>query len=172
MTRQVTFSTKIPKGIKHPNEGEKTYFMEKIWNFIYENYPSTSFVKATLDKKYENIPFDFDLPLGTDYPKLHTIRKGFRNKVGDKIRPMIWAGIPYHKTPEGDWKYQFAPELPIMSIYHFSKRGPGFFVNEKPVSDTELEVIARNDGLSLEDFKAWFSNDFEGQIICWGNVRY
>jgi hypothetical protein len=35
-------------------------------------------------------------------------------------------------------------------------------------------VLAKNDGLSHDDFKDWFSKlPFSGQIICWNeNVKY
>lgn len=46
------------------------------------------------------------------------------------------------------------------------------FIDGKPYYQHEpiIERLARNDGLSLEDFTAWFGypkGDFTGQIICW-----
>ena len=34
--------------------------------------------------------------------------------------------------------------------------------------DTTIEKLAKNDGLTVEDFYSWFGNKFfDGQILCW-----
>ena len=111
-------------------------------------------------------------------PKLHTIRQGKKHKVGDRIKPMVWAGRPYNKTVEGLWKIQFAPPLELVEVYDFELKDGLFFINNELYaynsSIEALDKLAMNDGLFQGDLLEWFRypKDFSGQIICWGHAKY
>lgn len=176
--RQVTFSRTFPA--THPKKGEPTYFVEKIWKWIYEsnqfNYPLLELLK------YQNLYHEhFKLQQTVGFlkfdSKFHTIRKGKRFKVGDFIVPMVWAGRPYHKTADGKWKIQFAPPLELVKVYDFEiKEGSNIYINNVYFPSRKLIYIAQNDGLKLSEFGHWFNihkgHDFSGQILCWGDISY
>ena len=117
-------------------------------------------------------------------PKLHTIRE-------DKSDS--WkAGRPIHFVINNRSKnrYQFAPEIPAVSeqkieIKHIPGNAQinidGNFYGEifhHGLDDIyewteDLEQFAINDGFdSLEDFFAWFNEDFKGKIIHWTELKY
>ena len=81
MSKVLTFSTKFPKG--HPKSGEKTFFVEKIWESIYMDYVGGE----GFHDVYSLFP---SIGLHGIYPpKHHTIRAGHRFKVGDYFTPKI-----------------------------------------------------------------------------------
>lgn len=106
--------------------------------------------------------------------KIHTIRKGNAWEVGDPFEPRRWSGAPY-RSPQvalceaktvtavyplelcGAWWHL---ELPDNSVLCFNRESE------------MMALLAKNDGLSVEDFMAWFPEDFEGQIICWTGRPY
>ena len=102
--------------------------------------------------------------------KKHTIRSGNRWKVGDKFSPRIWIGRPRYTTQR-----IIADDKTVLKIWSFTRDlfAPKFYLNGHPVSEQLLSEIAANDGLTVDDFKAWFNKPFEGQIICWNeSVNY
>jgi len=121
-------------------------------------------------------------------PKHHTIRAGNRFKVGDKFSPRVWSGKPYQSkqiiiAPDievkkvWDFKIQFDADYLCISIDNW----PFYEENSTMVTQPEaLETLALNDGLTVEDMKAWFGihpkkkgKNFNGQIICWNeNIEY
>ena len=150
MSRVITFSKYFPA--YHPRIGEPTLFVEQIQGGL----------------------------------KVHTIRAGNRWKVGDKFSPRIWAGKPY-RTPQ----LTIAPDMEIKKVWDYEvKINPSgveqWFINGTMVSESNdymqqwfnaglIELIARNDGLTLQDFLNWFKHpsNFKGQIICWNeNINY
>jgi hypothetical protein len=179
--REVTFSRHFPA--YHPNKGEKTNFVEKITSYnvlqdiqqekltgvIIPNFVA-EIEKADFLKKRKDIIEHY---LKVYPPKLHTIRQGKKFKVGDYIKPMVWAGRPYHKTPEGLWKIQFCDPLLIVQVYDFEYTKSVYLLDGKELNKVQLEKIANNDGLPLEQFECWFNKkEFSGQVICWGKVDY
>lgn len=102
--------------------------------------------------------------------KNHTIRAGHRWKVGDKFSPRVWSGKPY-RSPQ----VILAPDVEIKKIFDIRIKGWHVFINNKLYSGlwnaSRAILLAKNDGLEIEDFWSWFSQkgepDFEGQIICW-----
>ena len=163
MSRIITFSRYFPA--YHPRKGEPTYFVEQIYNGFYSK---------------NNL---MDYPNGLDVNdfvkgiKHHTIRAGNRWKVGDKFSPRVWSGKPYNSK-----QIIIAPDIEIKKVFdvNFRIRGSINFriVNHRYHFDHEkMKLLAKNDGLSYDDFMAWFCNgkdwDFKGQIICWNeNIIY
>jgi len=165
MSRIITFSRTFPA--YHLKKGEQTLFVEKLML----GFPP-----------FEQITDLFSvLPLALDrlteiYPKYHTIRSGSRWKIGDKFSPRVWSGKPYASK-----MITIAPDIEIKQIWTFECDENGVISVGGFYCDTRTEKqIAKNDGLSLEDFKEWLvmpcfksKKPFKGQIICWNeNLEY
>ena len=166
MSRVITFSRYFPA--YHPRKGEPTYFVEQIYNGFYSK---------------NNL---MDYPNGLDVNdfvkgiKHHTIRAGNRWKVGDKFSPRVWSGKPYNSkqiiiAPDIEIKKVWSVTIDLVDqyerIYWVDDNG-----NENHIDETE---IAKNDGLTSNDFYDWFDTPenrkqvFSGQIICWNeNIIY
>jgi len=168
----ITFSRNFPA--KHPRKGQPTYFVEKIWEYI-----AVEGIEME-DEYYRKLP-ECDLAVSqlktdTIWPKYHTIRRGNRWKVGDWFSPRVWSGKPYTSK-----QIQFAPPIQIKKIWNFEMDLNGVYsINGKYwMEDHEVEELARNDGLSVEDMMYWLMpnfdkpKEFRGQILCWGeNIEY
>lgn len=169
MSRVITFSRTFPA--YHPRKGQSTFFVEKILNSIY--WP----------KSIHDIPIEVqniitDLVLFDRDVKYHTIRAGNRWKEGDCFSPRVWSGKPY-KTKQ----IIIAPDIKIEKVWSFEITPTGaeccIFIDSFSKPFSLLDSIARNDGLTRDDFNHWFStkqirnNGFKGQIICWNkNIKY
>lgn len=167
--KPILFSTTFPA--YHPKKGQPTYFVEKIWaHLIYtgqfswddcEKYTKHLRQSGYLLCSTEKV---FELYRNKDF-KAHTIRQGFSRAKDDIFSPRIWSGKPYRSK-----QIAFAPPLHIYHVPMLFKdtldRGEVFLKNGQWMSDVALQNLAQNDGLSLEDFKAWFNKPtFTGQII-------
>lgn len=183
--RVITFSKYFPG--YHPRKGEETLFMEKIWKgldtgnrrdgeySVWANHPRQMkdghwqlphlWRDQMIDKKF--------------YPKYHTIRAGKRWKAGDMFSPRIWSGKPYASK-----QIEFAPPIRVTQTIdvrieidapHYT-----YILVPQDKKDTYIMLgakeVARNDGLSFEDFQDWFKpycktreDFFEGQIIIWND---
>ncbi len=167
----IIFSRQFPKG--HPRSGEKTNFVEKIMNGLVEGLNcygaeyktllgalNPTLTQSAINNLWEELDEDdFDI-------KHHTIRAGNRWKVGDKFSPRVWSGKPYCSK-----QIIIAPDIEIKKIKEFiydgtSYRTDGWYHADSPAG---VGKIAKNDGLSMEDFKAWFSKPFIGQVIIWND---
>lgn len=160
MSRVITFSRYFPKG--HPKAGEPTFFVEKIWTGLADQW----YVMDDID--FSGIDFDFHLYYNGQ-PKWHTIRSGNRWKVGDKFSPRVWSGKPYASK-----QIVIAPDIEIKKIWqvhiNFKQTSPVLILDGTPTFFDRGKEIAKNDGLSLEDFIGWFSKgEFHGQILSWSN---
>ncbi len=109
--------------------------------------------------------------------KIHTIRAGRRWKKGMMFSPRSWSGKPYCSK-----QVAIAPDMELTKVYNieifdlntrYMHIGVEVKANEwylLPLAD-----VAKNDGLSIEDFEAWFNihpkkeETFVGQILCWTN---
>ena len=169
MSKVITFSRYFPA--YHPRKGEPTYFVEGLWESIRNNENINS-------PQYQFMKFESDIMRWKQYqPKHHTIRAGNRWEVGDKFSPRVWSGKPYNSK-----QIIIAPDIEIKKVFdvNFRIRGSINFriVNHRYHFDHEkMKLLAKNDGLSYDDFMAWFCNgkdwDFKGQIICWNeNIIY
>ena len=165
MSRVITFSQFFPKS--HPKSGQPTNFVEKIYKSLY-------LMKSVPKEIVEAFNFEImnDNNIGA---KHHTIRNGNRWKVGDKFSPRVWSGKPYASK-----QIIIASDIEIKKIWHFQAVGDYFYLNGKQFDVTSSD-LPNNDGLSTDDFLAWFdmhpkktlSDSFIGQILCWNeNINY
>lgn len=149
MSKVITFSRKFPGG--HASAGEPTHFVEKIWAAIGE-------------ARFDKVP---DCDRGKFGPKSHTTRAGRRFKPGDVFSPRVWSGTPY-KSPQ----VIIARDLPVVSTWDIELyiREEVAVLNGHTVIykyDDLIKKLARNDGLTLREFRSWFREPFSGQVICW-----
>jgi hypothetical protein len=119
----------------------------------------------------------FDLASWYDTNKKgHTIRAGSRFKEGDYFIPRIWTARPFWPGLNGNPAViDICYPLQVKRTYHI-EINPLFKIkiNHKKIPADLLSVLAKNDGLTVEDFKAWFNKPaFSGQIIVWDeNIQY
>lgn len=95
-----------------------------------------------------------------DKDKVHTIRPNYE-KWKEKIEEVKsgkaelvlkqWEGRPYHSTPN---KLSIYDDKDDVDVSKLTKTADGFFVND--TVKVEPEILAKNDGLSLQDFEDWF----------------
>ncbi len=157
MSRVITFSRTFPS--YHPKAGEKTFFAEKVMAAF-----------AELPGWGGKIPDEF-----TDWDwyeyyngacKNHTIRAGNRWKVGDKFSPRIWTGKPYQSKQQVLWSH----DIEIKKIWDIEVLGLTWLLDGKPINNLTIQEIAKNDGLTYDELKQWFSKlPFRGQVICWNS---
>lgn len=167
-THVLIVSRTFPK--THKRVGEETNFIDKIG--------------IGLDVgEYCNLPFP------PYEPKLHTIRGNYKLwekrikevQEGKAILSLrYWSGKPYNSKQVEfcqldkdsgigcvELKFAFAN---IMTPWLYSEK-----ISNNEHWDFSTETIAKNDGLSLEDFKEWFINyDLSKQmaIIHFTDFRY
>ena len=170
---RLSISECFPK--THKRKGEKTFFIEKI--------------KLTLNHAFDQIDPDFAI---SSHPKRHTIRSNYsfwekrlqEVQAGRAIIELFhWGGKPYGKGVKqvvfavldkdsgcGIQKLTFSEK--VMTPYPALKTKDGrVFVPD--ISD--VPTLAKNDGLSLDDFKEWFKSyklDEPMAIIHFTKFRY
>ncbi len=167
------FSTKM--------NDKPTYFVEKIWQSLnhfqlvnveeFFKFSDQLETKKMIDIKYLDNQFGHK-----DKGKCHTIRedKNDRWKAGNKIDFFINC-----RQPD---MFRFAPVLPVVStqkveiIYDkiFGKNiYPDIRIDNTRLHPEKFETLAQNDGFdTIEDFFAYFNEDFKGKIIHWTDLRY
>lgn len=169
MSKVIIFSRQFPA--YHPKAGQPTYFVEKfLQSFVYA--PDNPHVLAEL-LGYESADIFLD-KLYRFNPKHHTIRAGYRFKAGDYFSPRVWSGKPYRSK-----QIVIAPDTKILKVWNIAIEWDflleSYHWNVFEVGKTDIATIAKNDGLSEEDFESWFpeKEEFDGQIICWNeNINY
>ena len=182
MSRVLTFSRTFPS--YHPRKGQPTYFVEKIWKFLWDNEKSNynplngyfQYYDAAFPTEY----FDIKENIHQHTPKGHTIRAGHRWKVGDKFSPRVWSG-----KPRATKQITIAPDIEVKKVFDVNIEITGgiafsFFIDRKNIPTDEVVRLAKNDGLEVNDFLNWFADHpkkkesvFTGQIICWDeNINY
>jgi len=194
----LSFSEYWPERMPSNMANYRTDFIEKIWASLDEellieffrekyqvNFNSCSAMEKLLEEKSGyliNWPLYGYLKNNTVF-KAHTIRedKSERWKPGAKIHFVI-----NNRQPT---RFQFAPvvkctavqpvkitcfsdlrEVEIAkSLWRAKTTARG-----KPYEwDLQLQILAQNDGFdSVEDFFAWFNQDFIGKIIYWTRYTY
>lgn len=159
----ITFSTKFP--VSHPRKGEPTFFVEKIMASLADCIDGW--------EMYDDfVLYDWHEYYNAE-PKHHTIRAGNRWKVGEYFSPRVWSGKPYASK-----QIEFAQPIQIKKIWDFRMNlisRPFFKINGEGLDNETVDLLAKNDGLLLEDFKIWLTAGkpqyksffFEGQILCW-----
>lgn len=114
--------------------------------------------------------------------KIHTVRGNNKNlwdqrvdqiKAGKKyLSVREWSGRPYNSEQREIAQHQNVGLQHITITNSTDDSEPQCWVDDKKVS---IREIAKNDGLSVEDFVEWFlkeTNVFEGVIIHFTNFRY
>lgn len=159
MSRVITFSKTFPA--YHPKAGQPTFFVEKLWAWLADN----------TDHMQGNLEMDWYEYYNCILPKHHTIRTGNRRRVGDTFSPRIWSGKPY-RSPQ----IIIAPDIEIKKVWDITIEGESVWIkrgkNRTHVDWAMMHVLAANDGVTLEDLKAWFKmpcDRIEAQIICWND---
>lgn len=158
----ITFSTHFPAN--HTRRGIATFFPEQILCSL-----GIGIKEVQAFKPYMN---DFAMLDGKK--KVHTIRAGTRWKEREYFSPRIWTGKPYRSK-----QLQFAPPIQIKKIWTFETKGELFYLDGKYFDVTSSD-LPMNDGLSSEDFFAWFDchpkkrgAEFSGQVLCWDEtIKY
>lgn len=160
MSKIITFSTSFQT--KHPRKGEPTFFVEKIFSGLAENFPDWRMPK-------DFTKYDWHTYYNNRRHKIHTIRQGSRFKAGEKFSPRIWSEKPYMSK-----QIIFSEDLTITHIDRFEFNRYHFILNYERIEfdDERLITIAANDGLNVQDFVAWFKKPFIGQIIHWTDYKY
>lgn len=166
----LTFSTKFPAG--HPRHTEQTYFVEKIWNGFRRDDFS---LPDSFAQWVNNFPFKSDhylkavkaIPI--QGAKYHTIRAGSRFKPGDMVSLRVWSDKPYRSK-----QIEFA-QVEVKKTWEI-EINEFWFVNSEILEHDKVTELASNDGLTHDDFTAWFNihpkksgSIFTGQIICWND---
>lgn len=146
----------------HPRKGELTNFAPKILSVCGVNIPyQAAGQNLILDTKAYYA--DYCFTQGFD-PKIHTIRGNYDlwKKRADKINAgeavlslRQWSGSPYNYAQDGSKQVEFM-QLEKINVQKIEfNKFLGAFIDDTD-SDVRLETLAKNDGLSVEDFKAWF----------------
>jgi len=168
-------------------EGKLTHFIEKIWACLYKdtNEIPIIYFNEIVISYIDGAEFVKAKRNGNS--KKHTIRKdkGNRWKAGNDIHFVI-----NNRTKK---RFQFAPKIQVVTVQIFEIKykvlkeetvisiyidkifkGKVILVNCKiKESSIAVDIIAANDGFdSTNDFLEWFSDDFEGKIIHWTNLKY
>lgn len=163
MPKVRTLSRTFLKG--HPKAGEPTYFLERMMrSLINEQGKAISgsfhdFGKLELEK--EEIERDFE--------KGHTIRMGRHFKANEELTLAVWSGTPYRSKQVKLWTGAIRAIDIIIAKTSFLKF---YKEQEGKITSLKLPIVAKNDGLSLADFEAWFNlpvGEHEAQILIWND---
>lgn len=114
--------------------------------------------------------------------KIHTIRYNANNvwkaryndiKSSKKyLSVREWTGRPYNSEQRELFRFDKIGLQNITMTYDSNDSVPQVWIVDKKVP---VEEVAKNDGLSVDDFVAWFfakDNVFEGVIIHFTDFRY
>jgi hypothetical protein len=188
MSKVITYSRQFPAN--HPKVGQPTYFVEKVWQCLYNTGKIDNCLGSPLLEKELEI---FSNPSHFIIPKGHTVRKGQRFKVGDMFSPRVW-GTDVNPKNGKSGPYQskqiiIAPDIEVKKVWKFTMEPANFideckfFIDGKQIKDAALfEQLCKNDGLNRMEFAHWFCGPelmstkrkpFDGQIICWNEkIQY
>jgi hypothetical protein len=159
----------------HPRAGEETFFQQKIYASMHPNL-------CAVGTPENPIKYPIKILLRPE-PKIHTIRGSYDlwKKRADKINAgeavlslRQWSGEPY-KSKQKEFL-----QLEKVGIQHAKiltgSIAPGFPKGTATFIDGDarnIHEVAKNDGLSVDDFCKWFKKDFEGCVIHFTqNFRY
>lgn len=174
----LSFSTHWKKDMPQNMAGQPNYFPEKIINSLdLPLFKKMTYWDLICEKQVEH-----EWLLLSDFldikPKKHTIRRDVNDrwKAGNDIHFYI-----YSRTKN---QYQFAPVLKCLRVQKIeiteddliceqNCMEPTILIDNKPLSLDECEKLAVNDGFdNIQDFLAYFNEDFEGKLIHWTNLKY
>lgn len=164
--------------------GKPTYFIEKIWNgLLQEKFNLLAYHRFRSDAALIDVLDQWDIPKSKTL-KITTIRRDSKNRWKPK------ALIHFITNFRGVDTFHFAPVLPVVSTQSFEIKyhentflvyidDKLFFFGNRDFSVNEFEnyhgmlELVNNDGFeTIEDFCAYFSENYVGKIIHWTNLKY
>jgi hypothetical protein len=160
----------------HIRAGEPTYFVEKVQGCLYN-------MGVDLSDQIKHPETHMSNNMWHQCPKHHTIRMGRHFKANDELTLAAWSGKPYRSKQVKLWTgpiravdiviqiNRLYNSMKVCKVVRFSN-GPGIHITLDSINKVEL---AKNDGLSLQDFEAWFNlpfGDHEAQILIWNPEIY
>jgi hypothetical protein len=168
MAKVIICSRHFPKD--HLRAGEETHFIPKIWlSFIRDGVISVGEIGDRYHKIFpEEVAKIWDLEIE---PKHHTMRSGYNFQRGDDISLRVWSGKPRRSK-----QISFMPVIKVQHAIPFDLRRNNYFGEEHSLIKTnhkgdlitqDLIEVAKNDGLTLDEFNSWFKTGTKGLIIQW-----
>ena len=176
-THVLILSRTFPKW--HPRAGEPTYFNQKLMRAVYRDFSNIDVVDREWIKPSVRDRF---IPA-----KLHTLRGNYERwkKIIDEVRSgeaelsvREWSGIPYRSHQVEIQRFTNRDYISVQKLVweeeglrngtEYTLRIDGKFFNN-------YTMLANNDGLSLEDWRAWFAKEDKSQafaIIQFTSFRY
>lgn len=113
--------------------------------------------------------------------KIHTVRGNDKNLWQGRYQDIAsgkkylsirqWTGRPYNSEQEELARLEAVGLQKIVITYSADDVEPKVLIDDVPVP---IDELAKNDGLSTEDFTNWFcsENTFEGVVIHFTDFRY
>lgn len=126
---------------------------------------------------------DFEKKL-KDKSKIHTIRYNAKNVWNERYKDIVsgkkylsireWTGRPYNSEQRELSRFDKIGLQHVTMTYGSDDTYPQIWIDDKLVP---IQEVAKNDGLSVEDFVEWFfgnnkGNTFEGVVIHFTDFRY
>jgi hypothetical protein len=174
--------------------GKPTYFVEKILASLIAHSKSTNNQLLLADimrfayRYSEFFKVDYEQFLSKIKevkPKHHTMREDSKDRWNDNCLVHFFINI------RTKLRFLFAPVLPVVStqkvsIFWATKYMVIVEVDDKYIGnaiwdrsflgmscDLKVRELSKNDGFdTIEDFFAYFKEDFRGKIIHWTDLRY
>jgi hypothetical protein len=134
----------------HPRAGEPTYFEAKLY--------------AGLGYEMNRHKFDSEaVAAAVELPKIHTIRANYEEwarrieevRTGEAVlRVQYWIDVPFRSKVGTICDLTTEHEVGCQKVTFDRERLNSMRIDGNIVSD--LRIVAGNDGLSFDDFHAWF----------------
>lgn len=159
----------------HPRAGELTHFMSKILlNFdqVVVQYPDES--QSASRPGYASKYAAAIVREGGFEPKLHTLRENYdlwtrrAEKInrGEAVLSLRqWSGKPYRSKQQ---EFLQLEKIGLQYISIISGRDFCYIDGQT----NYLQIVSKQDGLSEDDFRAWFKKDFVGVILHFTDFKY
>lgn len=156
----------FPEG--HPREGQETGFIRKIENAVLGK------CYRCAAKNNKGLCLEFECQEHDVWCKLHTVRANYEywKKITDMVQKgeaiieiFYWSGSPYNSKRDGSKQVVFATLDKDSGcgvqklIFNYGDISFPYVNNSNPINHQYKPLrldLAKNDGLSLDDFKAWF----------------
>lgn len=115
--------------------------------------------------------------------KIHTIREDKPKRWREGMKIHFWRGSPRNvKSNPYPFGEDTCKSVQDVKIVRTEPDGTAFIhgmavlVNNRWLQDSEIELLAKNDGLTVREFRLWFvppgTNEFSGRIIHWTDLQY
>ena len=149
----------------HPKKGQPTYFVEKIlWKL---KKIDRCDVCRLFNNCEQGTGCESDC-FPRDFYKIHTIRQNVElwqrriseiQKGNATLSIRYWSGKPYNSKQVEICQLDKDSSVGIQELsFEFNDINYPSIGIPKDIKNYNLETIAKNDGLSLNDFKNWFKN--------------